>query len=321
MWKEIFIITLLALVIGGSNGLVYYVVTNDYNQKINVLERDIEDKIFDERQYSIEQRTKLENVTMKNFKLLGEALFEKTDQLKLNLESQLSEVATGLKSDIIDVKKNTETTLYSITKDVEEITEKSSELENKLSEIDVESSDFSAIINDVVKAVVSVKTDVGQGSGVIYSEDGKLLTNKHVIEDASAVSVIDYQGNAYAVSLGGYANNADIAILKIDSNKKFNYLRFASDADVGERVIAVGNPLGLSFSVSEGIISALDRKIDDSGIGYIQTDVSINPGNSGGPLVNSQKRIVGLNTLKIKDSEGIGFAIPYDLIEKFADQI
>ena len=177
------------------------------------------------------------------------------------------------------------------------------------------------IIDDVVKAVVSVQTDVGQGSGVFYSADGLLLTNRHVIDGANAVAVVDHKGNRYPVSLAAIANNADLAVLKVKSDKTFKYLRFASDADVGERVIAVGNPLGLSFTVTEGIVSAVDRVIDDTGIGYIQTDVSINPGNSGGPLVNAKKRIVGINTLKMKDSEGIGMAIPYDLVDEFVDEI
>ena len=85
-------------------------------------------------------------------------------------------------------------------------------------------------------------------------------------------------------------------------------------------MIAIGNPLGLSFTVTEGIVSAKGRFIDDTGVGYIQTDVSINPGNSGGPLVNAAKNIVGINTFKITQTEGLGFAIPSNVAESIAKQ-
>ena len=193
--------------------------------------------------------------------------------MKLDLESQLGDVSSSLEK----VKTDTESGLEDISQKVGGLEEKSSELEDMLYEIDVQSSDFSSIVEDVVKAVVSVKTDKSQGSGVIFNSNGYIITNKHVLTDSSSIQV-------------------------------------------GQRTIAVGNPLGLSFSVTEGIISALNRKIDDTGIGYIQTDVPINPWNSGGPLVNSDKKIVGINTLKILDTEGLGFAIPSNVAKSIADQ-
>ncbi|MBU0628196.1 MAG: trypsin-like peptidase domain-containing protein, partial [Nanoarchaeota archaeon] len=142
------------------------------------------------------------------------------------------------------------------------------------------------------------------------------------IEDASSVYVVDYDYNKYPVSIVGTASNVDLAVLKIEYNKTFDYLDFADSSDirVGQRVIAVGNPLGLSFSVTEGIISSVNRVVDSTGIGYIQTDVPINAGNSGGPLINSNSKIVGINTFKLLDTEGLGFAIPADAAESIAEQ-
>ena len=222
---------------------------------------------------------------------------QKTSKLKLDLESQVSDVSVQLE-------------------------DKSKELESQIASIDVSSSDFSSIIEDVTKAVVSVKTNRGQGSGVIFDSDGLVLTNKHVIDSASQIAVVDYNQKAYPVKIIGTAKNSDLAILEIVSNETFSRLKFASDSEikVGSKVIAIGNPKGLSFTVTEGIISAINRKIDDTGIGYIQTDVSINSGNSGGPLVNAAKRIVGINTFKLVDSEGLGFAIPSSVAQDIANQ-
>ena len=131
---------------------------------------------------------------------------------------------------------------------------------------------------------------------------------------------MDSKGNSFPATIVGTATSIDLAVLKIDATVPF--LTFANDADVkvGEKVIAVGSPLGLSFSVTQGIISAVNRKIDGTGIGYVQTDVSINPGNSGGPLVNNQKKIIGINTLKISDTEGLGFAIPASVAKSIGAQ-
>ncbi len=266
-----------------------------------------EDQAFDAR-----QRELLKNETVQNFKQLLDFYNDKTAQLKLNLESQLTGVATSIE----EAQRETERGLKKITKQV-------GGLEGKISELNVQSTDFSAIIEEVIQAVVSIRTNTGQGSGVFYDSEGYILTNKHVIEGADRVSVVDYTGKAYAVQLVGTAQQADLAVLKIQGEEgaPFTALSFAEeDPHVGTRVIGVGNPLGLSFSVTEGIISAVNRQIDNTGIGYIQTDVSINPGNSGGPLVNPAKQIVGINTLKARGSEGIGFAIPARLAQEMGRQ-
>jgi len=321
----------------GSNFFVYSMVTSDYTNKITTLTTQVEtldkkldttdrkldttekalgETISNERLYSVHQRALLENKTLANFKQLQDVFNQETTRLELNLQSQ----ATIIASEIESIKETTETELKDVSRQVSKLKKKSVSLESKIAEIDVTSSDFSAIVEDVITAVVSVQTDQGQGSGVIFDSRGYLLTNKHVIDGASSVQVVDYTGTVYAVQVIGTATTSDLAVLKIIDGKSFNWLSFATSSKVGERVIAIGNPLGLSFTVTEGIISAKDRIIDETGIGYIQTDVPINPGNSGGPLVNTGKQIVGINTLKASQSEGIGFAIPASIAANIANQ-
>ena len=165
-------------------------------------------------------------------------------------------------------------------------------------------------MRDVVKSVVTIKTNLGQGSGFIVDEEGYVVTNYHVISGITNAGIFTYEGSLYQVKLVDYDSTIDIAILKMVTSDIFDALEFgdSNDIDVGQRVIAVGNPAGLDFSVTEGIISATNRK-GSNGVEYIQTDVPINPGNSGGPLIDSGGEVIGVNTWKISGLEGIGFAI------------
>lgn len=176
------------------------------------------------------------------------------------------------------------------------------------------SSDFSGIIESAVKSVVSIKTDVAQGSGFIISQGGYIVTNAHVLSGAHYAKALTYNNELISAELIGYDSDLDIALLKIPGN--YNYLKFA-DSDnvkVGEKVIAVGNPYGLSFSVSEGIVSAVHRSFNNLNA-YIQTDVSLNPGNSGGPLINKEGEVIGINNFKISSAEGLGFALESDYVK------
>jgi len=194
------------------------------------------------------------------------------------------------------------------------------EIKEDISNIKVSSADFTEIIEDVIDSVVSVITNVGQGSGVFIRSDGFLVTNYHVIEGASGANIYTYEKKTYgAIFIGADIEN-DIAVLKID--RDFPFLKFSDPDDfvAGQKVIALGNPGGLDFTVTEGIISAPDRMIN--GKEFVQTDVPINPGNSGGPLVDIHKEIVGLNNFKLGGNfEGIGFAIPSDRVRKSVNEI
>ena len=316
-------IVIVVLIIA-SNLLLYNRITTEFNSKVSILnqqDEDIRDELISEKEYSTRQRSLLENKTLDNFKKLQTALDIQTSKLRLDLETVKTETESGFE-DISQKVGGLEERSEELEEKSQELEEMSMELEDKISEIDVKSSDFSAIVEDVVKAVVSIKTNKGQGSGVIFDSRGYVMTNKHVIEGITSAQVVDYDSNKYSISIVGLASSVDLAVIKINSDKTFDYLNFAdsSKVKVGERVIAIGNPLGLSFSVTEGIISGVNRVIDDTGVNYIQTDVPINPGNSGGPLVNSKKEIVGINTLKLTDTEGLGFAIPSNTAEDIANQ-
>ena len=174
----------------------------------------------------------------------------------------------------------------------------------------------------------------GEGSGVIYSKDGYIITNYHVIADAiknDAASkievVLDSSDDAYKATVVGYNISADIAVIKINA-KNLTAVEFADSKElkVGQYVITVGNPGGLEFmdSVTYGVISGLDRVVSvDSGIKLIQTDAAINPGNSGGALVNTKGQLVGINSAKIvsEEFEGMGFAIPSNTVAELCKKI
>jgi serine protease Do len=164
----------------------------------------------------------------------------------------------------------------------------------------------------------------GSGSGVIIGADGSLLTNHHVVDGAKEVTVTLADQQVYQARIIGRDPKTDLAVLKIDPKQPLPVAPMGSSADlkVGEWVLAVGNPFGLSNSVTAGIVSAKGRVIgagpyDD----FIQTDAPINPGNSGGPLFNMKGEMVGINTAIVAAGQGIGFAIPIDLAKPLIPQL
>ena len=173
---------------------------------------------------------------------------------------------------------------------------------------------FGSIYGDLNKEV-----EQGSGSGVILSSDGYIVTNNHVIENATAISVILNNGKEYSAKLIGRDATTDLAVIKIDAqNLTYAQVGNSSSLRVGETAIAIGNPLGQEFAgtTTKGIISGLNRSvtIDDKTLNLIQTDAAINPGNSGGALVDEYGYLIGINTAKISSNtlEGLGFAIPID---------
>ncbi len=166
-------------------------------------------------------------------------------------------------------------------------------------------------------------TSAASGSGFIFSDDGYILTNFHVIEDANAITVTTYDGSSYDAALIGYDESNDLAVLKIEAAGLTPVVLGSSDRlNVGDGVVAIGNPLGeLTFSLTTGVISALDREVTFSGnltMDLIQTDCAINSGNSGGALFNMYGEVVGITNAKYSSSgtqasiDNIGFAIPMD---------
>jgi Do/DeqQ family serine protease len=155
------------------------------------------------------------------------------------------------------------------------------------------------------------------GSGVVIDADRHVLTNEHVVAAAEAIQVTLADGRQFGARLVGADPNNDLAVLRLDTEESVPWTApgASSDLMVGEPVIAIGNPFGLSNTVTTGVISALDRSLrseDRVFHGFMQTDASINPGNSGGPLLNAEGQLVGINTAIYNGAQGIGFAIPID---------
>lgn len=168
----------------------------------------------------------------------------------------------------------------------------------------------------------------GSGSGIILSSDGYIVTNQHVIANASEISVILNTGKEYTATLIGEDSKSDLAVLKIDAkNLTPAKLGDSDKVEVGELAVAIGNPLGqeLAGTVTAGVISAVNRTVtvDDKTYNLLQTDAAINPGNSGGALVNSFGEVIGINTIKLSDTsvEGIGFAISISEAKPIIDDL
>ena len=232
------------------------------------------------------------------------------------LRQETQSNVNALSENLIEVKGDLEKTADTLDLKVSSVNE---ELESLKISSD---SSFSGIIEDAVKAVVTIKTDVSQGTGFIISSDGYLVTNAHVLEGASRVVAYDYNKNSMTAEFIGYVDSLDIALLKISGNFEELELEDSDDVSVGERVIAIGNPLGLEFSVSEGIVSGVHREGLVSGLNaYIQTDAALNPGNSGGPLINKQGKVIGINNFKLSDGESLGFALESNYIKEAVNMI
>lgn len=171
------------------------------------------------------------------------------------------------------------------------------------------------------------QAQVGMGSGVIISEDGYIVTNNHVIANASELEITLNNNETYKAKLIGTDTDMDIALLKIESPNKLPYIVFGdSDAiRLGEWVLAVGNPYNLTSTVTAGIISAKARNLATSGIqSFIQTDAVVNPGNSGGALVNSRGELIGINTMISSNTGsyvGYSFAVPSNVTRKIIEDI
>lgn len=181
--------------------------------------------------------------------------------------------------------------------------------------------DFSGIIEDSVKSVVTIRTDVSQGTGFIINKDGYIVTNAHILSGAREITAITYKQQTLTAEFIGYDGNLDIALLKIPGNYDSFALGDSDKIQIGEKVIAIGNPLGLQFSASEGIISAIHRTGPNKINAYIQTDAALNPGNSGGPLINKKGKVIGINNFKIGGSENIGFALESNYIKSAVNNI
>lgn len=183
-----------------------------------------------------------------------------------------------------------------------------------------------------IKAAGEDSSGYSWGTGIIFSSDGYIVTNTHVIDGSSEVIIGLYDGSSYPAKLVGADTMSDVAVLKIEAEglcaAEFAY---ASQLDIGETVYALGNPLGENYrlTLTDGIISAISREISFNGytMNLLQTNAAINEGNSGGPLINRHGQVIGITNMKVMSSvsynavEGIGFAIPSDTVREMVDSL
>lgn len=300
MNKKIIASTLAVIVLCVS--MVFYFnyeinkAKEDYNSKISILSSSLEDGLLN--------------------------LKASINELGENLSMQVGIVDSNLESFKAKSSKEVESLLDLIEQIETQSNIQLNELKDELKNVQIKSQDFTAIVEDVLTSTVSLQTNTGQGSGVVIDDGSYIVTNYHVVNGATGVRISTYSGDVYyARALVGFDDAADIAVLKM--NVVLEPLSFG-DSDgvkIGEKVIAAGNPAGLSFTVTEGIISAVHRKGPNNLNIYLQTDVSINPGNSGGPLVDVNSRIIGINNFKISGFEGLGFAIESNTVKEVSDNI
>jgi S1-C subfamily serine protease len=187
-----------------------------------------------------------------------------------------------------------------------------------------------AVAQMVGPAVVSVRTDQGLGSGVIYDTSGLILTNAHVVDQAQSITIGLVNGRHFAGKVVGADTGFDVAVIKIDgANLPTATLGSTANLQVGDPVVAIGNPFGFDHTLTTGVVSALNRPVSEGQGSYnqpmVQTDAAINPGNSGGPLLDLNGQVIAITTLVAAPqgipAQGLGFAVPVDTARRIADQL
>ncbi len=237
------------------------------------------------------------------------ALSQQVSELQSSTNGKINELATSL----IETKQ-------SLNNQLEGINQNLNSTNTKLSELKVQSgSDFSGIIKEDLGSIVIIRTLTEQGSG-FFIANGYVVTNEHVIASpngnvSEVIQVVTSDNRVHTGTLIGYIKDLDIALIKTDGGYSSLKLQNSSAVNVGEKVVAIGTPEGLSFSATDGIVSAIGRTIPGTVGTYIQTNAQLNPGNSGGPLIDENGEVVGMNNFKLNNSEGIGFALESDKIK------
>ena len=187
-----------------------------------------------------------------------------------------------------------------------------------------------AVAQTVGPAVVSVRTDQGLGSGVIYDPSGLILTNAHVVDQAQSITIGLVDGRHFTGKVVGADTGFDVAVIKIDGpNLPTAALGSTANLQVGDPVVAIGNPFGFDHTLTTGVVSALNRPVSEGQGSYnqpmVQTDAAINPGNSGGPLLDINGQVIAITTLVAAPqgipAQGLGFAVPVDTARRIADQL
>lgn len=235
-----------------------------------------------------------------------DSLNDKLIRVQIELENKSNYLEEHFNEALLSYNSENQKTFVELTK---MISDQESGFQQQLKTLKLESQDNSEIIENSLKGVVSIATDKAAGSGFFINSEGYIVTNNHVIDGASRIVILRYDARIYQAELIGVNSLHDIAVLKIADSSDFLEFGDSSEVLLGKKVFAIGNPLGLSFTVTQGIVSGLDRQGPNGIEEYIQTDVTLNSGNSGGPLIDSSGKVIGINNFKVGGAEGLGFAL------------
>ncbi len=241
--------------------------------------------------------------------------------MNYSLYVQEAQNYNNLKDSLSEIQTNTQTQINSLSTNLLNLQNTTQSTQQQLNLLKASASDdFSGIIQASLPSVVTVRTSAAQGTGFIITSDGYIVTNAHVLADASGnlasnIRIITSNQNVISAQFVGYDGTFDIALLKISGSFSPLKLGNSNNVQIGDKVIAIGNPLGLQFSVSEGIVSAINRPASNNINAYIQTDASLNPGNSGGPLIDKSGNVIGINNFKISGGENLGFALESNYVK------
>ncbi|MBX4212315.1 trypsin-like peptidase domain-containing protein [Candidatus Pacearchaeota archaeon] len=249
------------------------------------------------------------------------ALTLKISQLETNLRTTRENLTDSFSKSLANYDLQNQRNFNDLSKAV---TKQQANIEQEINLIKANQEDFSGVIDISVKSVVSVMTNEAVGTGFIVHSDvfsSLIVTNEHVIDDATNIYVVTHDKKEIPAVLVGSDKLRDVAVLEIKGDYQALEVADSNDLQVGNKVIAIGNPLGLSFSVTEGIISALNRKGPNGLDEYIQTDVSLNPGNSGGPLIDTSGHVIGVNNFKVGNAESLGFALESNRLKEVVNDI
>ncbi|MBU2503777.1 MAG: trypsin-like peptidase domain-containing protein [Nanoarchaeota archaeon] len=240
-----------------------------------------------------------------------------------NLDNKISNLNIETQSSINSISES----LFAIKSDVTGLGSQLGVINEEFSSLKASvGEDFSGVIDIVIPSVVTVRTDSAQGTGFIIHNNGYIVTNAHVLADsqgnlATGIKAITSNQNIIDAEFIGFDGKLDIALLKISGSYDALELENSDNVQAGEKVIAIGNPLGLQFSVSQGIVSAVHRPGLNGLNAYIQTDTPLNPGNSGGPLINKKGKVIGINNFKVSSGEALGFALESNYIKSTVNEI
>ena len=255
-----------------------------------------------------------------------------TNSINNSVRAEINKIKDEKSKDLVlkGFKKQTNSSDYSYLNiqrpDFVEIAKKSI---NTVVHVKSSSSGSDYSIEDFIFGRSQSRPQIGSGSGVIISSDGYIVTNHHVIESAEDIQITTNNNQSYEAKIIGSDEQNDIALLKIESSEELPYAVFG-DSDttqIGEWVLAVGNPFNLTSTVTAGIISAKSRSLDPTGRttqSYIQTDAAVNPGNSGGALINNKGELIGINTAiqtQTGSYVGYSFAVPSNIAKKVIEDI